>query len=208
MTASGLASASSNAFRCVGVPCASRSNALASLDASAPSGRPAATRRSLAAACANAVASAASSGAGGDVERIERQVEQRRRVLDRRQLGRLVRGHEAVDAHHLSHLGQRTQPLRQHGRRSRVRRQHVDRVRRPVRIAGQIGERAHRRRIRIAQVERVEVEPHQRQQCDADEHRRNECPQHLPPVARQPSDPPVPCPQTRPRASARQAASA
>ena len=120
-------------------------------------------------------------GIGGrrrDVERVDRHIEQQRRILDQRELGRLILRHEAVERDDVRHLRQLREPRGQRRCVGAVGGKHVDRVGRAVGIAGQLGQRAHRGGMGIAQVERVEIEHHPRQQRDARGQRRHERPQH------------------------------
>ena len=114
----------------------------------------------------------------GEVERVDRRIEQQRGILHDGQLGVLIGGDETVDRHRLRDLGQRGKLRGQRARGLRVGGQHVDRVGRAQRIAHQVHQRAHRRAVLGAQMQRVEVELHERQQRNAPRHRQAERPQY------------------------------
>ncbi len=141
-TFSGAVTTASARARIASGPAASRSSAAASR---AAAGSLAATSRSCPPTLRSAATVAASSARRRGVERVERQVEQVARVGDQRELGVLVVGDEAVERHHLPHLGQRRQARGDGGGGPG---QHLDGVRRPVGVARQVGQRRHRRAVR------------------------------------------------------------
>ena len=109
---------------------------------------------------------------------IERRVQHLGRLRDQLQLGRLILGHETVQRHHAQRL---PAPSRACGldlaRRLRELRQHVDGVGAGVRVLAQIEEGRDRFHLRIAQVDRVEVELQeieQRQAGDRDQQRADD----------------------------------
>ncbi len=122
----------------------------------------------------------------GQVERVDCRIEQQRGILDQRELLVLIGGHEAVDRNRFGNLGQRGESGCLRSCLVGIARQHVDRIRRAQRIAHQVDQRAHRRGVRVAQMERVEVEAHERQQGDAGQHRDAERPQHCLAAPREP----------------------
>ncbi len=110
---------------------------------------------------------------GGSVRRrsglLRRQgrAEEHRGVADDRELLRLLLGNVARDGHDLRHIGQLVEPTGELvGRRDRGR-QDVDRIGRRRRIRHEIEQRRDRFRLRVLEVERIEVEAPMRQQHEA-----------------------------------------
>ena len=98
---------------------------------------------------------------------IQDRIEQQHRIFDQCELLLLPFGHEARQGNCVIDFGQLLNALRQRSGIGHGRRQHIDGVRRRIRILHQVEQRRHGFDLGALQVQRIEVELQSRQQQQA-----------------------------------------